>query len=622
MEKGNINIQAENIFPIIKKFLYTDQEIFLRELISNAVDATSKLKKLSSIGEYKGDLGDLKIEVLIDKPSKTITIKDRGIGMTSQEVKKYINQVAFSGAEEFVKKYKDDDNKSGIIGHFGLGFYSSFMVADNVQIKTKSYKKSKGCLWECDGSPKFSLSDIDKKERGTEVVLFVSDDATEYLEDSKISSLLNKYCKFLPVEIKFGTTKKTEKNKKGKEIEIEEDNIVNNTNPLWKKSPSKLKSEDYSSFYRELYPYNFDQPLFHIHLNVDFPFNLTGVLYFPKISPSVDLNKNKIQLYCNQVFVTDSVEGVVPDFLGLLHGVIDSPDIPLNVSRSALQSDSNVKKISSHISKKVSDKLKKMFKDDRKNFESKWNDMKLIIEYGMLSDEKFYDRANEFSLYPNVDGSFFTMNEFSEKIKETQKDKDGKIIYLYASDKSSQHSYIAQAKNKGYEVLLLDSPIISHLVQKFESKIENSSFVRVDSDSIDNLIKQDVKVESVLTDKEKDKLKPLIEESLPKEGFTVVFENLPPTSSPFSITISEFMRRMKEMSMTGGGMMGMQNMPDSYNLVINTNHKLISKILKTKGVGKKKLIQNAVNLALLSQNLLKGEELTNYINNSFDNLKV
>ena len=622
MEKGNINIQAENIFPIIKKFLYTDQEIFLRELISNAVDATSKLKKLSSIGEYKGDLGDLKIEVIIDKPSKTITIKDRGIGMTSQEVKKYINQVAFSGAEEFVKKYKDDDNKSGIIGHFGLGFYSSFMVADNVQIKTKSYKKSKGCLWECDGSPKFSLNDIDKKDRGTEVVLFVSDDATEYLEDSKISSLLSKYCKFLPVEIKFGTTKKTEKNKKGKEIEIEEDNIVNNTNPLWKKSPSKLKSEDYSSFYRELYPYNFDQPLFHIHLNVDFPFNLTGVLYFPKISPSVDLNKNKIQLYCNQVFVTDSVEGVVPDFLGLLHGVIDSPDIPLNVSRSALQSDSNVKKISSHISKKVSDKLKKMFKDDRKNFESKWNDMKLIIEYGMLSDEKFYDRATEFSLYPNVDGSFFTMNEFSKKIKETQKDKDGKIIYLYASDKSSQHSYIAQAKNKGYEVLLLDSPIISHLVQKFESKIENSSFVRVDSDSIDNLIKQDVKVESVLTDKEKDKLKPLIEESLPKEGFTVVFENLPPTSSPFSITISEFMRRMKEMSMTGGGMMGMQNMPDSYNLVINTNHKLISKILKTKGVGKKKLIQNAVNLALLSQNLLKGEELTNYINNSFDNLKV
>ena len=622
MEKGNINIQAENIFPIIKKFLYTDQEIFLRELVSNAVDATSKLKKLASIGEFKGDMGDLKIEVSIDKTAKTITIKDRGIGMNSQEVKKYINQVAFSGAEEFVKKYKEDDKSSGIIGHFGLGFYSSFMVAKKVQIKTKSYKKSKGCLWECDGSPKFSLNDFEKKDRGTEVVLFISDDALEFLEDSKISSLLNKYCKFLPIEIKFGTNKKTEKDKKGKEVEIEEDNIINNTNPLWKKSPSKLKAEDYASFYREVYPYNFEQPLFHIHLNVDFPFNLTGVLYFPKISPSVDLNKNKIQLYCNQVFVTDSVEGVVPDFLGLLHGIIDSPDIPLNVSRSALQSDSNVKKISSHISKKVSDKLKKMFKDDRKNFESKWNDMKLIVEYGMLSDEKFYDRASEFSLYPNTDDSFFTMKEFSEKIKDSQKDKDGKVIYLYASDKNAQHSYIAQAKERGYEVLLLDSPIISHLVQKFESKIENSSFVRVDSDSIDNLIKQEVSLDSVLSDKEKDKLKPLIEEALPKEGFTIIFENLPPTSSPFSITISEFMRRMKEMSMTGGGgMMGMQNMPDSYNLIINTNHKLVSKILKTKGVGKKKLIQNAINLALLSQNLLRGEALTNYINNSFDNLK-
>ena len=622
MEKGNINIQAENIFPIIKKFLYTDQEIFLRELVSNAVDATSKLKKLASIGEFKGDLGDLKIEISVDKDAKTISIKDRGIGMTSQEVKKYINQVAFSGAEEFVKKYKDDDKNSGIIGHFGLGFYSSFMVAKKVQIKTKSFKKSKGCLWECDGSPKFSLNDFEKKDRGTEIVLFVSDDALEFLEDSKISSLLSKYCKFLPVEIKFGTNKKKEKDKKGKEIEIVEDNIINNPNPLWKKSPSNLKPEDYAGFYREVYPYNFEQPLFHIHLNVDFPFNLTGVLYFPKISPSVDLNKNKIQLYCNQVFVTDSVDGVVPEFLGLLHGIIDSPDIPLNVSRSALQSDSNVKKISSHISKKVSDKLKKMFKDDRKNFESKWNDMKLIVEYGMLSDEKFYDRASEFSLYPNTDGTFFTMKEFSEKIKDSQKDKDGKIIYLYASDMNAQHSYIAQAKDRGFEVLLLDSPIISHLVQKFESKIENSSFVRVDSDSIDKLIKQEVTVESILSDKEKDKLKPLIEEVLPKEGFTVVFENLSSKASPFSITISEFMRRMKEMSMTGGGgMMGMQNMPDSYNLIINTNHKLITKILKAKGLGKKKLIKNAINLALLSQNLLKGEALTNYINNSFDNLK-
>ena len=622
MEKGNINIQAENIFPIIKKFLYTDQEIFLRELVSNAVDATSKLKKLASLGEFKGELGDLKIEIYVNKESKTITIKDRGIGMTSQEVKKYINQVAFSGAEEFVKKYKEDDKSSGIIGHFGLGFYSSFMVAKKVQIRSKSFKKSKGCLWECDGSPKFSLNDLDKKDRGTEVVLFVSEDAEEFLEETKISSLLTKYCKFLPVEIKFGTNKRTEKDKKGKEFEIEEDNIINNTNPLWKKSPSKLKSDDYAAFYREIYPYNFDQPLFHIHLNVDFPFNLTGVLYFPKIGPSVDLNKNKIQLYCNQVFVTDTVEGVVPDFLALLHGIIDSPDIPLNVSRSALQSDSNVKKISSHISKKVSDKLKKMFKDDRKDFETKWNDMKLIVEYGMLSDEKFYDRASDFSLYPSVEGSFYTMKEFSDKIKDSQKDKDGKTIYLYASDKNSQHSYISQAQDRGYEVLLLDSPIISHLIQKFESKLENSSFVRVDSDSIDNLIKQEVKVESILSEKEKEKLKPLIEKALPKEGFTVVFENLSPSSSPFSITISEFMRRMKEMSMTGGGgMMGMQNMPDSYNLVINSNHKLISKIIKAKGVKKNKLIQNSINLALLSQNLLKGELLTNYIKDSFENLK-
>ena len=622
MEKGNINIQAENIFPIIKKFLYTDQEIFLRELVSNAVDATSKLKKLASLGEFKGELGDLKIEISVNKESKTITIKDKGIGMTSQEVKKYINQVAFSGAEEFVKKYKEDDKSSGIIGHFGLGFYSSFMVAKKVQIRSKSFKKSKGCLWECDGSPKFSLNDSDKKDRGTEVVLFVSEDAEEFLEETKISSLLTKYCKFLPVEIKFGTNKRTEKDKKGKEFEIEEDNIINNTKPLWKKSPSKLKSDDYAAFYREIYPYNFDQPLFHIHLNVDFPFNLTGVLYFPKIGPSVDLNKNKIQLYCNQVFVTDTVEGVVPDFLALLHGIIDSPDIPLNVSRSALQSDSNVKKISSHISKKVSDKLKKMFKDDRKDFESKWNDMKLIVEYGMLSDDKFYDRASDFSLYPSVEGSFYTMKEFSEKIKDSQKDKDGKTIYLYASDKNSQHSYISQAQDRGYEVLLLDSPIISHLIQKFESKLENSSFVRVDSDSIDNLIKQEVKVESILSEKEKEKLKPLIEKALPKEGFTVAFENLSPSSSPFSITISEFMRRMKEMSMTGGGgMMGMQNMPDSYNLVINSNHKLISKIIKAKGVKKNKLIQNSINLALLSQNLLKGELLTNYIKDSFENLK-
>ena len=623
MEKGQINIQTENIFPIIKKFLYTDQEIFLRELVSNAVDATTKLKKLASIGEFKGEMGDTKIDISIDKKNKTITITDRGIGMSADEVKKYINQVAFSGAEEFVQKYKEDKKDSGIIGHFGLGFYSSFMVSKKVVIKTKSFRsKEKPCIWECDGSPNFSLKEGKKKDRGTEIILHIDDDSKDYLEDSKISNLLKKYCRFIPVEIKFGQNEKTEKDKKGKEKKILEDNIINNTNPLWKKSPSKLKDEDYSSFYRELYPMNFDTPLFHIHLNVDFPFNLTGVLYFPKVAPNVDLNKNKIGLYCNQVFVTDSIEGVVPDFLALLHGVIDSPDIPLNVSRSALQSDSNVKKISSHISKKVSDRLNKMFKDDRKNFETKWNDMKLIVEYGMLSDEKFYERSEKFALYPNVDGSFFTMKEFSEKIKETHKDKDGKTIYLYSSNLDSQDYYINQAKEKGYEVLLLDSPIISHLIQKFESKMENCSFVRVDSDTIGNLIKKEDKIESVLTDKEKEKLKPLIEECLPKEGFSVIFESLSPASVPFSVTQSEFMRRMKEMSAVGGGGFGMQNMPDTYNVVVNSNHKLISKILKSKGAKKKSLVQHSIDLALISQNLLKGKALTNYINRNFEDLGV
>ncbi len=623
MEKGQINIQTENIFPIIKQFLYTDQEIFLRELVSNAVDATTKLKKLASIGEFKGSIGDTKIDISIDKKKKTITISDRGIGMSADEVKKYINQVAFSGAEEFVQKYKEDKKDSGIIGHFGLGFYSSFMVSKKVVIKTKSFRsKEKPCIWECDGSPNFSLKEGKKKDRGTEIILHIDDDSKDYLEDSKISSLLKKYCRFIPVEIKFGQNEKTEKDKKGKEKKILEDNIINNTNPLWKKSPSKLKDEDYSSFYRELYPMNFDSPLFHIHLNVDFPFNLTGVLYFPKVAPNVDLNKNKIQLYCNQVFVTDSIEGVVPDFLALLHGVIDSPDIPLNVSRSALQSDSNVKKISSHISKKVSDRLNKMFKDDRKNFESKWNDMKLIVEYGMLSDEKFYERSEQFALYPNIDGTFFTMKEFSDKIKENQKDKDGKTIYLYSSNLDSQDYYINQAKEKGYEVLLLDSPIISHLIQKFESKMENCSFVRVDSDTIGNLIKKEKTLESVLTEKEKEKLKPLVEGCLPKEGFTVMFESLSPSSVPFSITQSEFMRRMKEMSAVGGGGFGMQNMPDTYNVVVNSNHKLIIKILKSKGAKKKSLIQHSIDLALISQNLLKGKALTNYINKNFEDLGV
>jgi len=622
MSKGKIKVQAENIFPIIKKFLYTDQEIFLRELVSNAVDATTKLKKLSSIGEIKGDLGDLTIEIVVNKEEKTISIIDRGIGMSSDEVKQYINQVAFSGAEDFLKKYEDKDDKSGIIGHFGLGFYSAFMVAKKVQIITKSHiKKEKACSWECDGSPEYNLKEVDKKDRGTEIVLFIDADAEEYLEDSKISDLLNKYCKFLPVKIKFGTKTKKEKNEKNEDIDVVEDNIINNPTPAWTLPPKKLQESDYKSFFKELYPFNFEDPLFHIHLNVDFPFELTGILYFPKINPGMDLNRQKIQLYCNQVFVTDSLEGVVPEFLALLQGVIDSPDIPLNVSRSALQSDSNVKKISSHISKKVSDRLKDMFKKDRAEFEKKWNDMNIIIEYGMLSDEKFYERSQDFTLYKTVEDKFYTIDEFTEIIKDSQKDKDGKTIYLYTSHLDDQHMYVSKAKEKGYQVLILDSPIVSHVIQKLESKLENSSFVRVDSDTIDNLIKTDTNIESILSESDQKKLKPFFEKALPSEGFVINFEALNPKSSPISITQSEFMRRMKEMSVTGGGpMMGMSNMPDSYNLVVNSNHPLINKICKLKGKAKSTLIQNAINLALLSQNLLKGEQLTKYIEGSFKDL--
>ena len=622
MSKGKIKVQADNIFPIIKKFLYTDQEIFLRELVSNAVDATTKLKKLASIGEFKGDLGDLKIEVILDKKNKTISIVDKGIGMTSDEVKQYINQVAFSGAEDFLKKYDDKDDKSGIIGHFGLGFYSAFMVAEKVKIITKSHlEKEPACCWECDGSPEYTLKNVDKSDRGTEIILFVSKDAEEYLEDSKISTLLSKYCKFLPVEIKFGTTTKKEKNDKDEDVDVVEDNIINNPNPAWTMPPKKLKEQNYKDFFRELYPFNFEEPLFHIHLNVDFPFELTGILYFPKINQSMDLNRQKIQLYCNQVFVTDSLEGVVPDFLALLQGVIDSPDIPLNVSRSALQSDSNVKKISSHISKKVSDRLNDMFKKDRADFELKWKDMHIIVEYGMLSDEKFYDRSQKFSLYKTVDEKFYTLDEFTELIKEKQKDKDNKIVYLYTNNPDGQHMYISKAKEKGYEILVLDSPIVSHVIQKLESKLSDASFVRVDSDTVDNLIKQDSKIESILSDKEQEKLKALFEKSLGKEGFLVSFEPLSPSSSPISITQSEFMRRMKEMSLTGGGpMMGMGNMPDTYNVIINSNHTLISKINSLKGKKQTTLIQQSIDLALLSQNLLKGEGLTKYIDNCFSGL--
>tara|TARA_B100000575_G_scaffold293930_1_gene307108 strand:- start:1171 stop:3039 length:1869 start_codon:yes stop_codon:yes gene_type:complete len=622
MAKGKIKVQAENIFPIIKKFLYTDQEIFLRELVSNAVDATTKLKKLSSLGEFKDSLGDLKIEVKLNKEQKTISIIDRGVGMSSNEVKQYINQVAFSGAEDFIKKYEDKDDKSGIIGHFGLGFYSAFMVAEKVQIFTKSYKKSeKGCFWECDGSPEYNLKEIDRNDRGTEIILHVGDDAKEYLDESKITQLLTKYCKFLPVEIKFGTKTSKEKNDKGEDVDVVEDNIINNPSPAWTKTPKSLKSEDYQSFYRELYPYNFEEPLFNIHLNVDFPFELTGVLFFPKINPGMDLNRQKIQLYCNQVFVTDSLEGVVPDFLALLQGVIDSPDIPLNVSRSSLQTDSNVKKISSHISKKVSDRLNTMFKKDRSDFESKWKDMQIIVEYGMLSDEKFYERSQDFSLYKTVDNSFYTINELKDTIEHNQKDKDGKTICLYTNNAEEQHMYVSKANERGYKVLVLDSPIVSHLIQKLESKTDKLSFVRVDSDSIDNLIKKDEKFESVISESDLKKLKKSFETKLPKEKFIVSFEALSPSSPPIVITQSEFMRRMKEMSMTGGGpMMGMGNMPESYNFVINSNHKLINKINSAKGRNKSDLLKKVVNLGLLANNLLKGEDLTNFVEGSFKSL--
>jgi len=634
MSKGNINVSVENIFPLIKKFLYSDHEIFLRELISNGTDATSKLKHLISIGEAKTELGDAKIEITIDKKGKTLTIKDQGLGMTAEEVEKYINQIAFSGAEEFLDKYKD--NEAGIIGHFGLGFYSAFMVADKVDIITKSFKDEPAAHWSCDGSPEYTLVAHDKSDRGTEIILHIAEDSTEFLEESKISELLNKYNRFNQVPIKFGTeevndpkfTPKTTKDKEGKETteahkQITVDKIINNTDPAWTKKPADLETEDYNNFYRELYPMQFEESLFHIHLNVDYPFNLTGILFFPKLSPSMDMQKDKIQLYQNQVFVTDNVEGIVPDFLQMLKGVIDSPDIPLNVSRSYLQADGAVKKISGYITKKVGDKLASLFKNNREDFESKWNDIKVIIEYGMLSEDKFFDKAQKFALYPTVDDSFFTFQEFLEKTKDAQTDKDGNQIILYAANKDAQHSYIESAKEKGYEVLLLDSPIISHLMQKLETSNEKVKFTRVDADHIDNLIKKDDTVISKLSDKEKETLKPMIENAVPKQTYTVQLEAMDSNASPFIITVPEFMRRMKEMSASGGGgMMGMGNLPEMYNLVVNTNHELVGEILNTKTAKKRdRLISQSFDLAKLSQNLLHGEELTNFIKRSYDLIK-
>lgn len=629
MAKGNINVSVENIFPLIKKFLYSDHEIFLRELISNATDATLKLKHLAAIGEAKVAYGNPIIEVKIDKDKKTLHILDQGVGMTAEEVEKYINQIAFSGAEEFIEKYKDKNGKdAGIIGHFGLGFYSAFMVAKKVEIITKSYTDAPAAHWSCDGSPEFTLKKSNKKERGTEIILHIADDSTEFLEENRVSELLTKYNKFMPVPIKFGTRTETlPKPEEAKEDEPaptqEIDNIINNPNPAWTKTPTDLKDEDYKNFYRELYPMQFEEPLFNIHLNVDYPFNLTGILYFPKLGQDMNMQKDRIQLYQNQVFVTDNVEGIVPEFLTMLRGVIDSPDIPLNVSRSYLQADGAVKKISSYITRKVADKLNSLFNENREDFEKKWDDIKIVIEYGMLSEDKFFEKAQKFALYPTVDGTYFTYDELVEKIKDTQTDKDDKLVILYAGDKDAQHAYIATAKEKGYEVLLLDSPIVSHLIQKLESEKEKVSFMRVDGDHIDNLIKKEDAVISKLSDEEKETLKTTLEEIVPKQKFSVQLEAMDSHANPFIITQPEFMRRMKEMSQTGGGgMFGMGNMPEMYNLVVNTNHELISEILNTKTQKKKeRLVNQALDLARLSQNLLKGEKLTAFIKRSYEMIK-
>ncbi|MFY9309582.1 MAG: molecular chaperone HtpG [Bacteroidia bacterium] len=621
MQTGKINVQTENIFPIIKKFLYSDHEIFLRELVSNAVDATQKLKTLSSLGEAKGDLGKLQVEVVIDKDAKTLTIKDNGIGMTAEEVEKYITQIAFSGAEEFVNKYKDKTPEANaIIGHFGLGFYSAFMVAKKVEIFSLSYKEGSTAVhWECDGSPDYKIEDTTKAERGTNIVLHIADDSEEFLEQYRIQTLLTKYCKFLPVEIKFGTKKETHK-EGDKDVETEVDNIINNPNPAWTKKPADLKDEDYKSFYRELYPMNFEDPLFHIHLNVDYPFNLTGILYFPRIKKSFEVQKDKIQLYSNQVFVTDSVENIVPDFLTLLRGVIDSPDIPLNVSRSYLQSDASVKKISGHITKKVADKLEELFKKDRADFESKWEDIKIFVQYGMLSEEKFNEKAQKFALLKGSDNKYYTLEEYAEKVKPLQTNKDKRVIYLYTTNTDEQHSYIEAAKDRGYDVLVFDSPIDAHYINHLESKLSDTSFVRVDSDTIDKLIAKEDAQPSKLSEEEKKQLQPIVEGIVPKEKFSVVFESLSEKDAPMLITKPEFMRRMKDMSALGGGGMAFYgSMPDMHNLVVNTNHPLISKILNEKSEDKQKqLTKQAADLAMLSQGLLKGEELTKFIKRSVE----
>jgi molecular chaperone HtpG len=636
MQKGKINVQTENIFPIIKKFLYSDHDIFLRELISNAIDATQKLKVLSSLGKFDGELGDLTIQVSLDEKKKTLTVKDRGIGMSAEELDKYINQIAFSSAEEFVKTYmgKSETDQQTLIGHFGLGFYSSFMVSKKVEIRTQTYQKegnTKPMKWVCDGSPEYTMTELKSLDRGTEIILHLADDADDYAKESKILEILKKYCKFLPVPIQFGMQKtwetvEGEKDKDGhdKRIEVEKPRIINNPNPAWTKKPIDLKEEDYKEFYHELYPMNFEDPMFYIHLNVDYPFNLTGILYFPKVKRNFEVQRDKIQLYCNQVFVTDSVEGIVPDFLTLLHGVIDSPDIPLNVSRSYLQSDPNVKKISSHISKKVADKLEELFKANREDFEKKWDDLKIFITYGMVSDEKFYERAEKFCLFKNTEGKYFTFEEYKAKIAALQTDKDNRLIYLYTTNSDEQHSFIKNAVERGYDVLLLDGPIDMHFINQLEQKLDKSSFARVDSDTIDKLIKKEEAPISKLSEDEKKTLQTIIERNVPKEKFHIEFESLAVDELPMMIVQPEFMRRMKDMAALGGGggYAFMGNMPETYNLVINANNDTMLAILNSKDeTHQNELVTQFFDLARLSQNLLKGEELTGFIKRSIAMIK-
>ncbi len=623
-ETGTISIHTENIFPIIKKFLYSDHEIFLRELVSNAVDATQKLKRLSSLGELNQELGDLTIDISFDKEKKTITVKDHGIGMTAEEIKKYINQIAFSGASEFVEKFKDKDDVKDIIGKFGLGFYSSFMVASQVEIISKSYQEgTEAAHWTCDGSTQFEISPGEREERGTTIILHIAEDSEEFLDEYRLKGILDKYCKFLPVPIRFGTEKDQVEDGKDEEGKpkfktIEKDRIINDTDPLWTKSPSDLTDEDYLKFYRELYPMS-EEPLFWIHLNVDYPFNLTGILYFPKVKNDFEVQQNKIQLYSRQVFITDEVKDVVPEFLMLLHGVIDSPDIPLNVSRSYLQSDSNVKKINAHITKKVADKLNELFKNERASYEEKWDNIGVFVKYGMISETKFNDKAKEFALLKNSEAKYFTLDEYNEAVKENQTDKDEQVIYLYTTDAGKQDTYIQNARRKGFDVLLMDGVLDQHFVNHLEQQLEKVHLKRVDADTIDKLVDKDEKVESLISDEEKEKVKTIFEEAVANPAMTLKVESLAADDLPVTITQSEFMRRMKDMARTGGGMAMMGNMPDQLDLTINGNHPLIGKILKARKQEKKKqLAKQAYDLAMLSQNMLSGKDLTAFIQRSVE----